>query len=56
MSDLKVSSHITDILEKRAYIGGLSKDITEEDLESRFSSFGVVSKVGIIRQSTGEII
>ncbi|GBB85008.1 hypothetical protein RclHR1_01160002 [Rhizophagus clarus] len=54
MSDLKVSSPIIEILEKRVYIGGLSKDINEIDLESRFSSFGVVSKVDIIRQSTGD--
>ncbi|CAB4398569.1 unnamed protein product [Rhizophagus irregularis] len=54
MSDLKVSSPVIDILEKRVYIGGLSKDINEKDLEIRFNSFGVVSKVDIIRQSTGE--
>lgn len=56
MSDLKVSSPVIDILKKRVYIGGLSKNVNEQDLESRFSSFGVVSKVDIIRQSTGEII
>jgi RNA recognition motif-containing protein len=56
MSVLKVSPPVADISEKRVYIGGLSKDINEKDLESRFSSFGVVSKVDIIRQSTGEII
>ncbi|PKC16784.1 hypothetical protein RhiirA5_347215, partial [Rhizophagus irregularis] len=55
MSDLKVSSPVIEILEKRVYIGGLSKDINEKDLEIRFNSFGVVSKVDIIRQSTGEI-
>ncbi|CAG8631023.1 15281_t:CDS:10 [Rhizophagus irregularis] len=54
MSDLKVSSPVIEILEKRVYIGGLSKDINEKDLEIRFNSFGVVSKVDIIRQSTGE--
>ncbi|RIA79796.1 hypothetical protein C1645_882505 [Glomus cerebriforme] len=54
MSDLEVSPHVADILEKRAYVGGLSKDVTEEDLKSRFNSFGFVSKVDIIRQSTGE--
>jgi RNA recognition motif-containing protein len=53
---LKSSPHTTDTLDKRAYVGGLSKDITDKDLECRFSSFGVVSKIDIIRQLTGEII
>ncbi|CAI2176888.1 3831_t:CDS:10 [Funneliformis geosporum] len=34
--------------------GGLSKDIIEKDLEVRFSLFGVVTSVDIIRQSTGD--
>ncbi|CAG8596987.1 638_t:CDS:10 [Funneliformis mosseae] len=41
-------------LDKRVYIGGLSKDIVEKDLEVRLSAFGVVTNVDIIRQPTGE--
>ncbi|CAG8532264.1 3090_t:CDS:10 [Ambispora gerdemannii] len=38
---------------KRAYIGGLSKDINEKDLSERFRTFGEITEVEIIRQATG---
>ncbi|CAG8441992.1 8036_t:CDS:10 [Ambispora leptoticha] len=40
---------------KRAYIGGLPKDINEKDLSERFRTFGEVTEVEVIRQAnTGE--
>ncbi|CAG8650795.1 9777_t:CDS:10 [Dentiscutata erythropus] len=55
MSDQSVV--IGETLSRRAYIGGLSRYITENDLKSRFGSFGVISKIDIIRDSsTGETL
>ncbi|KAG9303685.1 hypothetical protein G9A89_018582 [Geosiphon pyriformis] len=40
---------------RRFYIGGLSKDVTEKDLYERFTSFGEVARVDIVRHpDTGE--
>ncbi|CAG8662685.1 2384_t:CDS:2, partial [Scutellospora calospora] len=53
MSDQSVVT--VETLKRRAYIGGLSKSITEDDLKNRFGSFGVISKIDIVRDpSTGE--
>ncbi|CAG8493911.1 2107_t:CDS:10 [Dentiscutata heterogama] len=53
MSDQSVV--MGETLSRRAYIGGLSKYVTENDLKSRFGSFGIISKIDIIRDSsTGE--
>ncbi|CAG8490836.1 33942_t:CDS:10 [Gigaspora margarita] len=50
MSDQSVA--VGETLSRRAYIGGLSRYITENDLKSRFGSFGVISKIDIIRDSS----
>lgn len=39
---------------RRVYMGGLSADITGKDIVDRFSSFGAVCKVDIIRREEGE--
>ncbi|CAG8791783.1 20957_t:CDS:2, partial [Racocetra persica] len=49
MSDQSVVTG--EALSRRAYIGGLSRYITENDLKDRFGSFGVISKIDIIRDS-----
>ncbi|CAG8611158.1 10802_t:CDS:10, partial [Acaulospora morrowiae] len=44
-----------EYLPKRVYVGGLSKDITEKDLKDRFSLFGTISNIDVIRHSdTGD--
>ncbi|CAG8542844.1 15817_t:CDS:10 [Funneliformis caledonium] len=54
MNTFYLSPKFLPTLDKRVYIGGLSKDIVEKDLEVRLSAFGVVTNVDIIRQPTGE--
>ena len=39
---------------RRIYMGGLPRDITERDIVNRFTSFGSVSKVDIIKTTEGD--
>lgn len=38
---------------KRVYLGGLAKDITQNDLEDRFSPFGQITHIDIAKDSQG---